>query len=125
LNRSDDTIDSLSITVEYILLIILCLLYFFEEISSPNVTFIYSIYNFWIIVGILIYSTGTFFFFMQADDLSDEEWDKWALINYTFTIIKNVFFGIAISMKKEGTAYSRLDKPFEDLSDHPFQSYKP
>jgi hypothetical protein len=62
---------------------------------------------------------------MQSDNLSNEEWDKWALINYTFTIIKNVFFSIAISMKKEGTAYSSLDRSYDGLPENPFESYKP
>ena len=74
LHRS--SIDSISITVEYIFLIAFCLLYFFEELNEPNTTFIYSSYKFWVVLGILIYSTGTFFFFMQSSELSDEQWEK-------------------------------------------------
>ena len=40
------SIDSITITVEYIFLIAFCMLYFFEELNRPNTTFIYSSYKF-------------------------------------------------------------------------------
>lgn len=99
-NKAD--IDSVSITVEYILIIAFSLFFFFEELNEPNTTFIYASYTFWLIVGILIYSTGTFFFFMQSSDLTNEQWQKWAVINYVFTIIKNAFFSVAMIINKSG-----------------------
>ncbi len=98
-SNADDEIDSLSISVEYIILIIFCLLYFYEEINVPQVTFIYSTKAFWIITGILIYSAGTFFLFLFSDNLTDDEWKKWSIINYVFTILKNTCFGIAVTIK--------------------------
>jgi membrane-bound ClpP family serine protease len=120
-NKSSNHIDSIPITVEYILIIIFCLLFFFEEINEPNVNFIYSTYSFWIIIGILIYSTGTFFLFMQSENLSDEEWDRWRIINFVFTLVKNIFFSIAILMKKEESQNS-LEKPYEDVIEKPLES---
>ena len=111
-------IDSISITVEYILLIIYCLFFFFEELNEPNTTFIYSSHRFWIVVGILIYSTGTFFLFMQSNNLNDEEWNRWLIINYIFTIIKNVFFGIAILIKPSPPDNS-FKPPYDELFDKP------
>jgi hypothetical protein len=98
-SNPDDEIDSLSISVEYIIIIIFCLLYFYEEINVPQVTFIYSTKAFWIITGILIYSAGTFFLFLFSDNLTDDEWKKWSIINYVFTILKNTCFGIAVTIK--------------------------
>ena len=118
LNFHNSPIDSISITVEYLFLIAFCLFYFFEEINVPNATFIYSSYKFWLIVGILIYSTGTFFLFMNSNDLSDDEWDRWAVINYVFTILKNAFFGVAIAINKPDSGesngpYQHFDDRFE------------
>jgi len=115
LRSEDHNIDSLSITVEYILIIIYCLLYFFEKINDPATTLVYSFYTFWIIVGILIYATGTFFFFMQSKEMSDEEWNKWLIINIIFTIIKNLFFSIAITMKKKVHGQNNLNRSAENL----------
>lgn len=112
-------IDSISITVEYIFLIAFCLFYFFEELNEPNTTFIYSSYKFWIILGILIYSTGTFFFFMQSSQFSAEQYAKWLVINYVFNVIKNVFFGIAIIIKKDNPSDSFLVNPYDELFDKP------
>ena len=95
------SIDSYSITIEYILSIILTLFYFFEEIKNPKSTFIYSTYNFWFIVGILMYSTGTFFLFMYASDLFNEDWENWSIINFIFTIFKNSLFAIGVYIFKQ------------------------
>jgi hypothetical protein len=96
-----NSIDSISITVEYILVIAFALFYFFEEISYPNTAFIYFSYKFWVVVGILIYSTGTFFFFMYSSSLDGEEWNNWSIINYVFTIIKNALFSIAVIIARK------------------------
>ena len=111
-------IDSISITVEYILLIVYCLFFFFEELNEPNTTFIYSSHRFWIVVGILIYSTGTFFLFMQSSNLNDEQWDRWLIINYIFTIIKNILFGIAIIIKPSPPNNSFRPR-YDELFDKP------
>lgn len=117
-----NNIDSISITVEYILLIIYCLFYFFDELMEPNATFIYATYKFWILVGILIYSTGTFFLFLQSDDLTPEEWNKWSIINHLCTIVKALFFSIAVVMKKE----PQENHFFDVEADRLFEShYKP
>ncbi|WP_130543271.1 hypothetical protein [Pseudobacter ginsenosidimutans] len=100
--------------MEYLLLIIFCLFYFFKEINQPESVFIYSSYTFWVIVGILIYSTGTFFFFTYSRNLSDEEWAKWSVINYIFTIIKNILFGIAVIMPKKNDTLQSQEKHYRD-----------
>lgn len=109
-----DTADSVSITVEYSLVIVSALLYFFEEINQPNTTFIYSSFQFWAIVGILIYSTGTFFLYMYSQALSYEEWSKWEIINYVFTWLKNICFIVATCLPKRSVSISESDKMFHD-----------
>ena len=84
--------DSLTITVENIIIISYCLFFFFEQINKVEVTFIYSSYKFWLILSILLYSTGTFFLFMFSSSMSDTEWEKWSPINFVFNIVKNVLF---------------------------------
>jgi hypothetical protein len=117
---SSANIDSLTITVEYILVIAFCIFYFFDELRQPKTEFIYSSYKFWILVSILIYSAGTFFFFMQANNLTNEQWAKWRAINHSFTILKNILFSVAVLMRKDepkdhdpwNTQESLFEKPF-------------
>lgn len=114
------SIDAIPITVENILLIIICLCYFFEEINKPNTTFIYSSYTFWIVVGILIYSTGTFFLFMQANKLSEAEWEKYIPINHVFTSIKNIFFSVAIIINKRSKPIKNPPGIYDNLQNRSF-----
>lgn len=119
IQANTSNIDSTTITVENIIIIIFCLFFFFEEISEPRVTFIYSINKFWVIAGILIYSTGTFFLFMFSENLSDDEWDKWSIINYVFTILKNSSFSIAVIMKESSLNLPSIENENEPLQQTP------
>src|SRR5690606_7537286 len=85
LNSTSYYIDSLSITIENLIIICFTIFYFYEQLVLPQQNFIYSSFRFWIILGILIYSTGTFFFFLQSDKLADDQWKDWSLINYFCT----------------------------------------
>ena len=115
-------IDSLTITIENIIILSFCILFFFEQISKPEVTFIYFSYKFWLVLAILIYSTGTFFLFMYSSTMSNEQWEDWSLINSVFSILKNAFFSIAIIMKKDNSDNNYLKKPFnEDIFGNPME----
>lgn len=94
-------IDSISITVEYIAIIIFTLFYFFDEINEPKNTFIYSTSSFWAITGILIYSAGTFFLFLYSDSLTKAEFERFSFINYVFTFIKNACFAVSVTIKPD------------------------
>lgn len=107
-------IDSLSITVEYLILICFSLFYFYEQLATPQEKFVYTSFRFWIILGILIYSTGTFFFFLQSDKLTDAQWEDWSLINYFCTILKIIFFSVAILMKKDNSDNIYKENPLLD-----------
>ncbi len=119
---STTNIDSLTITVENIIILSFCLFFFYEQLDVPEVTFIYLSYKFWLVLAILIYSTGTFFFFMFSSSMSNDQWETWSLINYVFSILKNAFFSIAIIMKKDNSDNNYLKKPFnEDIFGNPME----
>lgn len=119
---STTNIDSITITVENIVILSFCLFFFYEQLDVPEVTFIYLSYKFWVVLAILIYSTGTFFFFMFSSSMSNDQWETWSLINYVFSILKNAFFSIAIIMKKDNSDNNYLKKPFnEDIFGNPME----
>ena len=92
--------DSFSASLESVIIIIYCLIFFFEQISKPQTYFLYTLPYFWIVLGILIYMASTLFLFILAGNLSDEEFRKYWIINSISNIISNIIFGIGFLMNR-------------------------
>lgn len=93
-NQSNN-FDAIPASTESILIIIFCVSFFFEQIRDMEVSFIYSSKTFWIIVAILVYMSATFFLFVSAEFVSQEERRSYWFINSISNIIKNVLISIA------------------------------
>jgi hypothetical protein len=93
--------SSLTAGVEAVLIISMCIYYFFDQLRQPNTLVIYSSINFWIVISFLIYLSGTFFLNIYADSLiTDKAFQKqYILINSSFVILKAILLGIAMLMK--------------------------
>ena len=89
--------------VESVLIIAMCLYYFFDQLKQPNTLMIYSSINFWVIISFLIYLSGTFFLNIYADSMiSSKAFEKqYVLINSSFNILKNILLSVAMLMKPE------------------------
>lgn len=98
--RGNLNFRSLIFSIENIIIIPFCVLYFYEQINKPDTYFIYLSKSFWIILGIIIYMTGTLFVFIYIDSLPLEEQDKYWIINLIFNTIKNILFAIGICIKQ-------------------------
>lgn len=96
--KSTNNFDYLSSSFESILLIIISILFFYEQITKPEVAFLYSSKTFWIICAILIYMSATLLLFISSSLLSENMVNNpfWK-INSVATIIKNILLGYAIS----------------------------
>ena len=90
--------DSLTAPIESILIIICSILYFYEQLNSPKVTFIYASKNFWIVAGIMMYLSAGLFLFVAASQITKEDMTRFWPINFSANIIKNVLFAIAFSI---------------------------
>jgi hypothetical protein len=95
----DRKFDSLPASVEALVIITFCVIYFFEQIKSPTSLFLYTEKSFWIVCGLMIYSAGTFFLFLQSSGLSDAELAKYWVISQIGNIIKNLLFAVAFYIK--------------------------
>jgi hypothetical protein len=102
--NTDKNFDSVPASVECILIIIYCIFYFFDKLNDPSINFVYSTPSFWIIVGFLIYLSGTLFLFLYAANLPRKESMEYWFINDICNIIKNILFAIALSMNKKKLA---------------------
>ena len=89
--------------VETVLIISMCIFYFFDQLKQPNTYLIYTTIDFWIIIAFLIYLSGTFFLYLYADNMnkSAEFRRQYFLINSSFYILKNILLGIAMLMKSK------------------------
>ncbi len=104
--------DDFTTSVEGILLILYCLSFFFEQISSQSAVFLYEKYSFWIITGILLYFAGSLFLFVLGNSLSKQEIKVYWDITYVANVIKNILFALAFFMKKEDSPNTPMRKPY-------------
>jgi hypothetical protein len=88
--------DSLQTSIEALILLIFCILFLFEQINKPEITFIYNSYTFWVITGILIYLAANFFLYGFAATLPKEIAEQYWFISHISNVLKNIFFSIAV-----------------------------
>ena len=106
----ESTFDSKPTGISALLIISYSLVFLFEQIKEPTQVFIYTSRTFWIATALIIYFSGTFFVFLfsQGSNDSPQFENTYSLINYTFSILRNLFFAIAflIPPEKENTGFS-------------------
>jgi hypothetical protein len=118
----ENNFDSLPASIEAILIIFYCILFFYEQINMPDVSFIYSSKKFWITTAFLIYLSGTLFLFIYTSGLSELEQSYYWPINYIFNILKNLIISLAFYIPTSKT------QPFfndDFFGKPPLTHYKP
>jgi hypothetical protein len=122
-NAKSNSFDSLPASLESILIVAFSIFYLFNQMSKPQVVFIYQEPNFWFVVAFVIYFSGTLFLFIQATNLTLEVRDNFWKINLFSNIIKNILFAIAFSSKKSNNLQQPDENPFEsDILDNPYKT---
>jgi hypothetical protein len=96
-------IDSIPIGVETILVLIFSFYYLYEQMKDTETLFVYSRYSFWIVLAVMLYLAGSFFIYIYASQLPDEEVGKYWIFTNIFSILKNVFFTISILINVKQT----------------------
>jgi hypothetical protein len=114
--RKDKSLDSTTIGAEVIIIIALCLYYFYEQLRDVNTLLIYSTHEFWIIIGFLIYLSGNFFLYIYAENtLQNEDFQlQYQIINSAFNLLRNILFSVAMFMKPRPPKFE-ADFPNEGL----------
>ena len=92
----DNIIDSIQIGIETIIILIFSFYYLYERMNDTSTLFIYNTYPFWVILGMVLYLSGSFFVYIFADSLSLADREKFWIIPNIFSIIKSILFVIAI-----------------------------
>jgi hypothetical protein len=97
IGKKSEGFDSLTASVEDILIIIYSILFLFEQIKSQDVFYIYQSKKFWVVIAFLIYCSSTLFLFIYGKTF-EKVTTYWA-INNIFDIVKNLLFAVAFTLK--------------------------
>ena len=112
------SLDSITIGIESIIIIIFAIYYLFINLRDSVNFSIYSTFDFWAVITLLIYFAGTFFIYLLVEgNKGNMEFRKvYIILNSSFNIIKNILLATAMCMKMKPTSpYS--PKPNIDLDD--------
>jgi len=110
-SKKVESFDSLTASVEAILIIIYCILFLYEHIKDSSVIYVYSIKKFWVVIAFFIYFSSTLFLFIYAATFTIQEHKNYWAINNFFEILKDILFCISFIMRKD----TRKTYPIEDL----------
>jgi hypothetical protein len=113
--KKSETFDSLSATVEAILIIVYSILFLYDQIRDPSVVFVYNTKKFWVVIALFIYFSSTLFLFLYATTFPKQQYSNYWDINNFFDIIKNILFCIAFIMKKEKKKEYPLENIYPDV----------
>lgn len=70
--------------------------YLFDQFKADHADQAFKQFHFWIIIGIMFYLAGTFFFNILGNELDKNEINLYWHYSYLADIFKNFFFSIAV-----------------------------
>ena len=98
--KEQATFDSVPASLEAIIIITYCILLLYEQISNPEVLFVYNTKKFWVTIAFFLYFSSTLFLFLYARSFTQSDYDKYWTINNFFEILKNILFSVSFIMRK-------------------------
>ena len=95
--------DYFSQTIEFIILLLLCLFYFFQKVKVTDAVFIYNTYEFWLVSALLIYCAGTFFSFFIPMNAIERNTDTLVFesISRFGNILKSILITVAFCINSD------------------------
>lgn len=96
LTQNEVAIDSVPIGVETIIVLAFSFYFLYERTNDTTTLFIYNTYQFWVVLGMVLYLAGSFFIYIFANFLSPAEVFKYWVITNVFSILRSCFFTLAI-----------------------------
>jgi hypothetical protein len=87
--------DSIPIGIETILILLFSFYYLYEQMNDTSNFFIYTKYQFWLVIGFMIYLAGSFFVFIFASRIGKNLLDQYWFLTNVFYSIMNILFSIS------------------------------
>lgn len=110
----DVPIDSIQIGIETIIILLFSYYYLYERMNDTSTLFIYNTYPFWVVIGVVLYLSGSFFVYIFTNNLSEDLIRRYWIITNIFSILKSILFAVAIlihAKPSKNTLNSDLDYP--------------
>ena len=95
--ESIEIFDYQSQAIEFLLLLICCLLYLFQRVKNVRGEILYNTYQFWIVAALLMYCAGTFFGFLSSVSPEERDFDTivYEYLSRGGNILKHILITIA------------------------------
>ncbi len=102
--------DSFPSGIESILIILYSIYYLFEKINEPDSIYLYNTPMFWVVVGLILYFSGTFFLYIYGqNNMADAAFrSTYQLVNAGFNALKLIFFSVAFLVKPPKESFPLL-----------------
>jgi len=113
LGRDYKNIDSIQIGIETIIVLIFSFYFLYEKMNDPSTLFIYNTFPFWIVLGMVIYLSGSFFIYIFADSISKQEVHKYWFVTNILSVLKNIFFSIGLMVNSKPPKDKMIIADFE------------
>jgi hypothetical protein len=94
-------IDSVPIGIETILVLIFSFYYLYEQMNDTETLFIYTKYQFWVVIGFMIYLAGSFFVYIYASQVDHDLIKQYWFLTNIFYVLMNTLFVIGILVNKK------------------------
>jgi hypothetical protein len=91
-----ETLDSVPIGVETILILIYSFYYLYEQMNIVDATFIYHRFHFWVVTGIMIYLSGSFFIYILANQVDYATLGRYWFLTWVVYLIKDIFLCVGL-----------------------------
>ena len=107
---NSDSFDSYPSGLECILLIAYCIYFLFEKINEPDSLFLYNTPTFWVVVGLILYFSGTFFLYIYSqNNVGNESFQMtYKFVNSGFNILKLLLISVAFLVKPPKESFKLL-----------------
>lgn len=116
-NTNFRNIDSIPIGIETILIFIYSFYYLYEQMNDTTTLFIYSKYQFWVVIGFLIYLAGSFFIFIFSSKWTKYDFfAKYWYITNGFYAFMNLMFIVAFYLKVKSARPVQFKQPLPFLN---------
>jgi hypothetical protein len=101
-------LDSVPIGVETIFILLFSFNYFYEQMNDIENHYIYNRFHFWVVTGMIIYLSGSFFIYIFANHVDRQLLFQYWFLTYIFYVIKNILFIVGATIYG---IQSRLKRP--------------
>lgn len=100
LKNSISSFDYRSQAIEFIFLLLFCIMFFFQKTRVSDTIFIYNTYQFWLVSALLIYCAGTFFSFLIPMSSDEKKTDilVFEYISRVGSIVKSILITVAFCL---------------------------